>query len=685
MSLQEKPLPADVSAAALKAALTEREREIEEAREREAATAEVLRVISASPGDLQPVFQAILENATRICDAKFGTLYRFDGRAFYQDAAKDTPEALVEHQKRQGRFFPEEGTLLYRVWRHKALAHSADYAAEPRLGLSAKYGGARSTVAVPMVKEGEILGVVVIYRQEVRPFSDKQIELLQHFAAQAVIAIENVRLLSELRESLSQQTATADVLKAISRETFDLPAVLDTLIASACRLCEADIGTIRYEDGPGYGLAATYGCQPEWHKHFAGYSTKPDRSSVFGQTILKGSTVHIPDVLEDPDYSRPEAQKLMNLRAALGVPLLRDGRVFGVVNLFRSTPRPFTQKQIELAETFADQAVIAIENVRLFEAEQQRSAELAESLSQQTATADVLKVISHSAFDLQTVLQTLAESAARLCEAYDSGLFLRHGDKLQTKAHYGSIEWDFAEWPISRDWVTGRAFVERKPVHVDDLSTAEEFPEGRAMALRMGHRTILAVPLLREDDAIGAITIRRREIKPFTDKQIELVKTFADQAVIAIENVRLFDEVQARTAELTESLAQQTATSEVLEVISSSPGELEPVFDAMLGERHAHLRGKIGRLVPVRRGRLPGGRRQRPIRVRGLVPARSCRRPARQRADRHAAREAGARQGCAPFPRPARPRRLSRRQSADEGAGRICRGADPSRGADAQG
>ncbi|MGC1762251.1 MAG: GAF domain-containing protein, partial [Pseudolabrys sp.] len=261
----------------------------------------------------------------------------------------------------------------------------------------------------------------------------------------------------ERDEALEQQAATAEVLKVISRSTFDLPAVLNTLIESACCLCGADIGTIRFEEGDRYCLAATYGCPPEWHSHFAGYSGKPDKTSVFGQTIIKGATVHIPDVLEDSDFARPQAQKLMGLRAALGVPLVRDGHVFGVVNLFRTTPIAFTQKQIELAETFADQAVIAIENTRLFNELRHRTDDLSESLQQQTATADVLKVISRSSFDLRIVLRTLVESAAQLCEAQQAIVTQRGDDGLYRLAASFGFPDEFDEYMRQNPLAPGRA------------------------------------------------------------------------------------------------------------------------------------------------------------------------------------------------------------------------------------
>jgi signal transduction histidine kinase len=371
-------------------------RELDEAREQQRATSEVLKVISSSPGELEPVFQTMLENAVRICEAKFGALVLREGDAFRLGALCNAPPAFAEFMQRAP-IRPGPNVPLGRVARTKQVVHVADITTErayierdPLAVAGAELGGYRTILVMPMLKEIELIGAIAIFRQEVQPFTDKQIELVTNFANQAVIAIENVRLLNELRESHQQQTATADVLKVISRSTFDLQTVLNTLVESAARLCAADMASIPRQTGAIFDHVATYGYDPAFQEFLQRNPISAGRGTVTGRAVLEGKTVHIPDVLNDPEYSFMEGQSVGGYRTALGVPLLREGNPIGVIVLVRREVRPFTDKQIELATSFADQAVIAIENVRLFEAEQQRTRELAKSLGDLRAAQDRL-------------------------------------------------------------------------------------------------------------------------------------------------------------------------------------------------------------------------------------------------------------------------------------------------------
>ena len=558
--------------------------ELRESLQQQTATSEVLSVISSSPGELQQVFESILENAVRICGAKFGNLWLREGDSFRIGATHGAPSEYEDYLRREPVVHPDPPTALGQIVTTKQVIHLADIKAMPTYDnkmriATIELAGARTLIGVPMLRDNEVVGVLGIYRQEVRPFTDKQVELLTNFAAQAVVAIENTRLLNELRELLQQQTATADVLKTISRSTFDIQSVLNTLVYSAGSLCDAENVQIFLRDGEVYRLAAYNGFSPEYQEYAKQHPIAPGRGTLVARTALEVAPVHIPDILIDPEYTWREGQKLAGFRAAFGVPLVREERCVGVMAMTRQTPRAFTSRQMELVNTFADQAVIAIENVRLFDEVQARTRELAHSVEELRALSEVSQAVN-STLDLQTVLETIVAKAAQLSGTEAGAIYVRDERReFQLRATYGMSDDLIA---TIRDMHTGiseavgQLTEAHDPNQTADLRELPPTPVNDTI-LRAGYRARLLVPLVRSGEVVGALVVRRKTPGEFRASTVDLLKTFAAQSVLAIQNARLFSEIEEKSRQLAEASQHKS------QFVSSMSHELRTPLNAIIG------------------------------------------------------------------------------------------------------
>ncbi|MFI5400440.1 MAG: GAF domain-containing protein [SAR324 cluster bacterium] len=548
--------------------------ETKESLEQQTAIGDILRVMSGSPADVQPVLQAVAERAARLCGGRDARIHLVEGDELKHVAGcGDMPSTALGSTRAINR-----DSVTGRSVVDGKPVHVADLASEspedyPLGHEHALRMGIRTNLAVPLMREGRALGTINLRKTEVRPFTERQIALVQTFANQAAIAIDNVRLFYETKESLEQQTAIGDILRIISSSPADVLPVLQAVAERAARLCEGRDARIFLVEGDHLKHVAGFGDMPSTE---IGSTRAINRHSVAGRSVVDGQPVHVADLASASPDDYPVGRELavrLGHRTVVCVPLMREGKALGTITLRRTEVRPFTERQIALVQTFANQAAIAIDNVRLFN-------ETKESLEQQTAISDILRVISGSPTDVQPVLQAVAERAMRLCDGKDARIFLVAGDKLvSAQVGVGERQAPGKVMPIDRQSVNGRAAVDGKPVHVADLASAspDDYPAGPEWARSLGNRTIVAVPLMREGKALGTITLRRMEVRPFTEKQIALVQIFANQAAIAIQNVRLFHELQEKSLQL------EVANRHKSEFLANMSHELRTPLNAIIG------------------------------------------------------------------------------------------------------
>ncbi|MEW9920259.1 GAF domain-containing protein [Marimonas sp. MJW-29] len=577
----------------------------QEALNRQTATSDILRAISKSPTDVKPVLEVIVTSAVRLLKCDLAILHLTDGKVYWPAASSDqdgkiTTPRLVETllaagaptRPDGGPYFPLDPELNFpsQAIETKSQLHIPDWTAADLPEHEKKRHrdiGIHSALYVPLMRADECVGLLSLGQKVPRVFSDAEIALAHTFRDQAMIALENTRLFMETQEALEQQTATAEVLKTISQSAFDLPTVLQALIEAAARLCDATICIVFYREGDELHLGANTGCSPEMVKFHTENPHKINRTNIAGRAVLDRTTIHVPDITLDAEFDNPKSTELGGWRSIIAVPLIREGEVIAVLDLARPTAGPFTKRQIELVETFADQAVIAINNAHLF-------GEVQSALVREKATSEVLGVISRSRDDSKPVFEAILDNAQALCNAPMSALVLGTAeDSTQTlAAHRGVFDravqlFETGQMPMDGDVsYAARSIIEARLIAFHDMGESDLYTGGspvvRSMVDESGIRSVLFVPLIKDGKGIGTITLFRKEVAPFDEAEIALVETFAAQAVIAIENVRQFREVQERTSEVTEALKYQTATSEVLDVISRSPDVLDPVLEEIL-------------------------------------------------------------------------------------------------------